>query len=57
MITTDARCQKEIKRRIAMSKEAFSKRGELLSGSLSVELKKRMVKTLIWSVALYGSET
>jgi hypothetical protein len=57
MITADARCQKEIKRRIAMAKEAFNKRGELLRGSLSVEMKKRMVKALIWSVALYGSET
>lgn len=57
MITTDARCQSDIKRRIAMGKDAFTKRGELLRGGLNKGLKKRLVKTLVWSVALYGSET
>jgi Reverse transcriptase (RNA-dependent DNA polymerase)/Endonuclease/Exonuclease/phosphatase family len=57
MVTEDARCRVEIKRRIAMGKDAFYKRGELLRGSLSRKLKKRMVKTLVWSVVLYGSET
>ena len=33
------------------------KRKELLRGGLSRNLKKRMIKTLIWSVTLYGSET
>ena len=28
-----------------------------MRGSLSMNLKKRMVKTLVWSVALYGAET
>ena len=40
-----------------MGKDAFYKRGELLRGSLNKKLKKRMVKTLVWSVVLYGSET
>src|SRR5678816_2627402 len=57
MITTDARCQNEVKRRIALGKDAFMKRGELLRGGLNKSLKKRLVKTLVWSVALYGSET
>jgi len=57
MVTNDARCHVEIKRRIAMEKNAFYKRGELLRGSLNMKLKKRMVKTLVWSVVLYGSET
>ena len=56
-ITTDAKCHREIRRRIAMGKEAFTKRAELLRGKLNRNLKKRMIKTLIWSVALYGSET
>src|SRR5688572_33001859 len=46
-----------VKRRIAMGKDAFYKRVELLRGGLSRKLKKRMVKTLVWSVVLYGSET
>ena len=42
---------------IAMGKEAFAKRKELLRRGLNTTLKKRMVKTLIWSVTLYGAET
>jgi len=40
-----------------MAKEAFNARGELLRGTLSKELEQRMVKVLIWSVALYALET
>jgi len=40
-----------------MAKEAFNKKEELLRGKLSKDLKKRMVKVLVWSVALYASET
>ena len=32
-------------------------RKETLRGSLCKSLKKRLVKSLIWSVALYGAET
>ena len=56
VVTTDAKCHSEI-RRIAMGKEEFMMRKELVRGGLSRNLKKRMIKTLIWSVALYGSET
>jgi hypothetical protein len=57
MITPDARCHSDIKRRIVLGKDAFMKRGELMRGELSKNLKKRLVKALIWSVVLYGSET
>jgi len=57
LLTEDARCDKAIKKRIAMAKAAFMRRGELLRGNISNDLKKRMVKALVWSVALYGSET
>src|SRR6218665_1395891 len=57
MISNDARFHREIKRRIAMGKEAFSRRKELLRGGLKRCLKKRMAKTMIWSVALYCAET
>jgi len=57
MITTDANCHREIKRRIAVGKEAFSNRGELLRGKLDRNLKSRMIETLIWSVVLYRSKT
>lgn len=57
LISEDAKCHKEIKKRIAMGKEAFTKRKELLKGGLNRDIKKRMVKALIWSVTLYGAET
>ena len=38
-------------------KEAFNKKSDLMRGSLSLHLKKRMLKAFVWSVALYGSET
>jgi len=57
LLTEDARCDKEIKKRIAMAKAAFMRIGELLRGNILRDLKKRMVKALVWSVALYGSET
>ena len=57
VITEDCKYHKEVKRRIAIGKEAFSKRGELLRGKVKSELKKRIVKTLIWSMVLYAAET
>ena len=57
LITSDGRCEQEIKTRIGMAKAAFIKRQELLSKSLCTALRKRMVKSLVWSVALYASET
>ena len=47
----------EIKKRIAMGKEAFTKRKELLKCGLNRDIKKRIVKALIGSVTLYGAET
>ena len=47
MITEDARCIKDVKQQIGMAKDAFSKRRELLTKSMSKELKKRMVNTLV----------
>src|SRR6218665_2530597 len=49
--------QRNQEKDIAMGKEAFLKRKELLRGGLKRSLKKRMIKTLIWSVTLYCAET
>src|SRR5688572_6975549 len=57
MITNDAKCHVEIKRRIAMGKDAFYKRKELMTGKLNKNMKKRIIKYMIWSVMPYGSET
>lgn len=57
IITADALCTKEVKVRIAMAKAAFIKQRLLLTSKLDLEMKKKLVKCCIWSVALYGAET
>jgi len=37
-----------------MAKDAFKKRKELVTNCFNIPLKKKIVKTLVWSVALYG---
>ena len=54
MITEDGRCNVEIKTRIGMAKDAFNKRRELLSQRMDRKLKKKIIKAVMWSVALYG---
>jgi len=57
LVTEDCRSCHEVRRRIALGKEAFNQKSDLMRGSLSLHLKKRMVQAFVWSVALYGSET
>jgi hypothetical protein len=57
LITDDGKCRSEIIARIAMAKEAFNNRKELLTRKISKKVKKKIVKTIVWSVALYGAET
>ena len=57
MLTNDVRCTCEIKCRIAMAKAAFNKKRALFTSTLDLELKKKLVKCYIWSIAFYGAET
>jgi hypothetical protein len=57
ILTNDGRCTCEIKCRIAMTKAAFSKMRALFTGTLDLELRKKLVKCCIWNIALYGAET
>src|SRR6476469_4933870 len=57
LISEDGRCLHDVKARIGMAKDAYSKRKELLTRSSRVDLRKRLVKTLLWPVVLYGCET
>jgi hypothetical protein len=57
MITNDARCTREIKSRISMAKAAFNKKKNLFTSKLDLNLRKKLVKCYIWSIALYGAET
>ena len=57
LLTNDGRCACEIKCKIAMVKAAFNKKRTLFTSTLDLELRKKLVKCYIWSIALYGAET
>jgi hypothetical protein len=57
ILTNDGRCTCEIKCRIAMAKVAFNEKRALFTSTLDLELRKKLVKCYIWSIALYGTET
>ena len=56
-ISDDGRCEDEIKARITSAKVAFNKKRELITQRMYKKLKKKIIKSVVWSVALYGSET
>jgi hypothetical protein len=49
MITND--CTHEIKSRIALAKAAFNKKKTLFSSKLDLNLRKKLGKCYIWSIA------
>jgi len=57
MLTNEGRCTCEIKPRISMAKTAFSKKKTLFTSKLDLNLRKKLIKCYIWSMALYGAET
>jgi len=57
ILTNDGRCTCEIMCRIAMAKAAFNKKRALFTSTLDLELRKKLVKCYIWSIALYGADT
>jgi len=40
-----------------LAKAAFSKNRTLFNSTLDLELRKKLVKCYVWSIALYGAET
>jgi len=40
-----------------MAKTAFNKKRALFASTLDLELRKKLVKCYIWSIALYGAQT
>jgi hypothetical protein len=40
-----------------MAKAAFNKKKNLFTSTLNLNLRKKLVKCYIWSIALYGAET
>ena len=57
LLTNDGRYTREIKSRIAMAKAAFSKKKTFFTSKLDLNLRKKLIKFYIWSMALYGAET
>jgi len=57
ILTNDGRCIYEIKCRIAMAKVAFNKKKALFTSTLDLELREKLEKCYIWSIALYDAET
>ena len=57
ILTNCGRRNCEIKCSIAMAKAAFNKNRALFTSTLDLELRKKLVKCYIWSIALYGAET
>ena len=57
MLTEDGRCTCEINSRIAMGKAAFDKKKNLFTSKLDLNLRKKLAKCYVWSLALYGAET
>jgi len=39
-----------------MAKAAFNKKRTLFTSTLDLELRKKLVKCYVWSIALYGAE-
>ena len=40
-----------------MAKATFNKKRTLFTSTLDLELRKKIVKCYVWSIALYGAET
>ena len=55
IITPDARCDTEIKKRIALSKDTFSKMKSIFTNrNIKVYTKINTLKAYIWSTLPYG---
>jgi len=52
MITSDEKCRREIQPGIVMATAAFSKNKGPVTSKLDVNLREKLVKCYIWSVAL-----
>jgi hypothetical protein len=56
-MTSDTRHTHKIKSRIAMAKAEFNKKKNCYTIKLDLNLRKKIVKCYVWSIASYGVET
>ena len=52
MIISDARCTREIKSRIVMTKAAFNNTKALFTSKMDLNLRKKLVNCYIWITVL-----
>ena len=57
LISEDGYCMKEIQSRMKMAKKVFMENKKLFTGKMNLELKMRIMKCLVWGIALYAAET
>jgi len=58
IIDNEGRSKKEIENRIGQAKKVFLLKSKLLtSKNVDLKTRKRLIKTYVWSTALYGCET
>ena len=58
IVTNDSNSSTEINVRLAIARQAMRQLTEIWkSAEISLKLKKQLVKSLVWSIALYGSES
>ena len=55
-ISSNMNCLREVRQRIAIAKQAVNRERYIFCGPLEKEQRKRLVKCIVWSVALYGAE-
>ena len=56
-ISDDGYATKDMRARIATCKTLFIDNKKLLTGKLSCQQKKQIIKSTVWNVALYAAET
>lgn len=58
LITTDGRCEAELRRRIAIAKATFHQMSKVFCNrNINLKLRYRMIKSYVWSTFTYGMET
>jgi hypothetical protein len=58
IITSDGKCETEIRKRIGMAKNTFNNMKQVLTNKqISTQLKIRLVKCYVCSTFIYASET
>ena len=57
VLTRNGYWTREIKMRIALAKEEFNRKISILTTKLHIELRMKVFRCFVWSIAVYDSET